>query len=216
MAPPGRSGRAQTPLPGAILRPRARVALAGLCFPKTSAQCGHLLSWGAASRAPSARRRAHTATGPWASRCPPWLPWPLLSRKGTWCARRWEGGVAPVRHRWAGATAESCALTSVCTHVRVLGSVCTRVCAQKCARVSVCSGVCARVSVCSEVCVCTGPSPSARRGDLLCAADPVCRCVCQCCGRVGGRECASLQPQVWPTPSPPSSWGSAWLKCRSL
>ena len=152
MAPPGRSGRAQTPLPGAILRPRARVALAGLCFPKTSAQCGHLLSWGAASRAPSARRRAHTATGPWASRCPPWLPWPLLSRKGTWCVRRWEGGVAPVRHRWAGATAESCALTSVCTHVRVLGSVCTRVCAQKCARVSVCSGVCARVCVFRSVC----------------------------------------------------------------
>lgn len=36
----------------------------------------------------------------------------------------------------------------------------------------------------------------------------VCRWLCQCHGCVGGRERASLQPRVWPTPSAPSSWGS--------
>lgn len=85
--------------------------------------------------------------------------WPLCAMVGVWCA------------------AESCVLTSVCTRVRVLTSVrarvlrsvCVHACAQKC--------VCARV--CSEVCVCTGESPSARRGDPLCAADPVCCCVCR-------------------------------------
>ena len=87
--------------------------------------------------------------------------------------------------RAAGAPAVSYVLTSVC--------------------VCVCSQVCVH---CSQVHVCALGSLRVLIEVTPCVAVCVSLVVCQCHGCAGGRERASLQPRVQPTPSAPWSWGS--------
>ncbi|KAI4542649.1 hypothetical protein MG293_006775 [Ovis ammon polii] len=82
MAPPDRTGRAQTPPPGAVLQPTAWVALCWTVFPQRRAH-----SVGTFQGAVSETQDPH-GNGPLVFPAATVASLPLLSREGTWCARR--------------------------------------------------------------------------------------------------------------------------------